>query len=146
MSALSSVPPQLSPYPLHTENIMPHNTSHIGKKLELTQGYHLLVTDKYKIIKMTSQVNMNHAPTKKNRWLLGLEEKHQIHNIYVLFHINNVQDMCRARALVCRARPESKGQRRRTVGKSTWELALPSPADTHKEEGRRRGTEIERPG
>ncbi len=92
MRALSSVPPQLSPYPLHTDNIMPRNISHINKKLKLTEGYHLHVTDKYNIIKITSQVNMHHAPTMENRWFIGLEEKHQIHNIYVLFHINNVQD------------------------------------------------------
>lgn len=79
------------PIPLHTENIMPRNISHIGKKLKLTEGYHLLMTDKYNIIKMTSQVNMHHAPIMENRWFIGLEEKHRIHNIYALFHIN-VQD------------------------------------------------------
>ncbi len=80
---------------------MPRNISHIGKKVKLTEDCHLLVTDKYNIIKMTSQVNMHHALIMENIWFIGLEEKHWIHNIYVLFHINNVQDACGEAGFPC---------------------------------------------
>lgn len=103
---------------MHTENIMIRNISHIGKKLILTEDYHLLVTYKYNIFKMTSQVNM--LPPWKINDLLGWKKNTEFTTDMRYFTLTMYRTPeVKQGSLVCRARPESKGQRSRTVGNST---------------------------